>query len=683
MKYVFFFPFQKIMLKQQNTYPPVLQILETKFFRNRSSTKYKIFLSDGEMGIFFRTSVQLNKLHSTGQLSVLTVIRIDQYSDEIPDVDSDDNEPFIVHLTVLVNGRDMKKVFGAPVNVSSDLQDWLKWFTKKLEFEKKMKEKAEKFNLNCINSPKNISKLTQGSLEKICFREIVDKPIVQILSLVKIINAEENLIYYTVHLSDGKSCFNRVFTQSFHFNNLVEAGIISKFAIIRLDRYKLFEYNTRIRIYNLTVMNKGTDVKKKIGNTLPIKLPGISDIMLDRMKDNISLDQKTCPLSLASLSDIQREVPWTNPVLQIIILNRYGTQYGVQISDGVFKISTEVMNDDISRKILSAKQPSHAIIRLDEYEVAFVKESFEFYRPVLHIIKATLIGDSSGLNQKIGKPICSESNKSMSEEEGPDYVFEIIEEEQIEQPASASASTSVEKPIFNKGFLCKDSIVEESSSQEYSNEMAEKHKNLNEKIRDLTLQVEECTKYESDCKNDISKLQMANDKIKKRLGKIHKKGLKVSQKVLENNLEIIGVELKPNENLKAILIKIFGIVSVTLDIDIDIVSINRSVRNTSILVQCRNIDIKQKILDAKRGKELDPELILNLPNPLKRKIFITEQLAPFNKVLLIRAKALKNDKVFDFVWIKNGKLLVQSATKNENKPIHIYSMDQILKYSSK
>lgn len=662
-------------MKEPHPHPIIVQILETKFSRNESSSSYKIFASDGELGMFFHTSGQFGKLHSTGVLSVFTIIRIDQYSYDIESDDPNDTENpcFILHLTVLLNGREATRLLGVPTNIPCELNNWLKVFTIKLEKENRMKSKADTFKLNCLNPAKKKSKLTTGCLEKICSKEVVEKPIVQILSLVKIINAEENLIYYSLHLSDGKSCFNRVFTRSFHFNNLVEAGIITKFSIIRLDRYKLIESNTRIMIINLTVMNKGTDVKTKIGKTIPIKLHVIQDVVLDRLDavmEEAHLEEGTKILSLACLLDIQREIPVDQPFIQILIANRYGLEYGLEISDALFKVSTEVMDDEICETIINSPHLINSIIRLDEYEVSFVRETFECYKPILHIKKVTFVHQSNAEPDNIlGTPVRFDVSKKMSAE---DYVFEDIEEEESEQPATTSTSVP-EKPIFAKGFLNKAPVVEEDSD--------EKKRRLSEEIRTLTAKEKVNNQTIDIFQTKMSKLADKNTLLKKRLEKFNKTMLKDSQKLLLENFEIVGVEKKPNEDLKLILQKILRLISANLNMENDIVSIVRCGKTGNILAKCRNKDVRQKVIVAKRGIELTASLLhLDL---MSNNICINEHLTPFNKVLLIKAKALKNEKVFDYAWVKNGHVYARSKNLNDNKCIHIYSMDQIKSYGPK
>lgn len=150
--------------------------------------------------------------------------------------------------------------------------------------------------------------------------------------------------------------------------------------------------------------------------------------------------------------------------------------------------------------------------------------------------------------------------------------------------------------------------------------------------------------------------------------------------MLRENFEIVGVEKKPNENLKLIVNKILRLISAVLDIENDFISINRCVKTDNIIVKCKNVDIKKLVITGKHGKQLNADqLDLWLT---KKVININEHLTPFNKVLLTNAKTLRNKKIFDHAWVNNGYVYVSSATINDNKSIHIYSMEQIKSYSA-
>lgn len=366
----------------KHTKPPnplVLQILETKVFRNDNFTYYDMYLSDGDLGMIFSNNHKFNRLHSTGKLSVFTIIEVDKYEFEFHDNGSSFQSD-ILSFKIIANGRDVKKIIGSPTNLTQEMRTWLNLFTIRLEKETILKQEDSKLKLTCLNSSTNISKLSTGCLQKICYGDKIEKPIVQILSLVKIINAEENLIYYSVDISDGKKSFHRVETQSFHFNNLVEAGFIDTFSIIRLDKYSLFENETRLKVTNVTVINK--DVTSQIGETLePVKLLIFDYRLRDKLLKDMKMAGKKMTLDAASLVDIQRGVSFLNPVVQIVNFNKYDRLlYNFEISDGVFRIFTEFMDEKLTEGLLTLKFTQNAIVKIDKYELSFVKDTYEQYK---------------------------------------------------------------------------------------------------------------------------------------------------------------------------------------------------------------------------------------------------------------------------------------------------------------
>lgn len=359
--------------------PLVVQILETKIHKCDDHIYYDLYVSDGDLGMILSNTQQFNKYNSTGQLSVFTVIVIEKYDFQFDSSSSYSSDIF--SFKILANGRDVQKIIGTPTNLPIEMRNWLSSFTTRLEKEAIL-EKQAALQLNCLNSATNISKLTTGCLQKICYGTKIEKPIVQVLSLVKIINAEENLIYYSVDVSDGRNCFHRVETQSFHFNNLVEAGYITRFSIIRLDKYKLFECASRIKISNVTVVNK--NVESQIGDELvPVKLRILDYRLRDKLlKDmKMSCNKKETLLDAASLVDIQRGVSFSEPVLQIVKFHQYSPSLCfLELSDGAFKIHTEFLDKAFSERLKTLKYLNNSIIKIQKYELSFVRDTYEHYK---------------------------------------------------------------------------------------------------------------------------------------------------------------------------------------------------------------------------------------------------------------------------------------------------------------
>lgn len=365
--------------KSLNSLPPVLQVLGTTIVSSQGDTHYDMFLSDGENGILSTSSVQLNPIHSSGKLSVFTVVKIDDFNNG-KKCDGSGYNFRILSLKIIANGLEVCKLIGNPASLDPEMKVYLNYFTTKLEMRAMLKIEVDRFKKKCLNTSSNIGKLSTGCLEKICSGEIIIGPILQVITLVKVTNAEENTFNYSVQLSDGKFSFNRFYTRSLHFNNLVAAGLISEFSIIRLDQYEQTTCKSRIKIKNITVINKGSDVKSKIDNPTPVKDGAsvrfaITDRMLNKLLSYNDLSKSE--LDTSCLSDMQHEIAVSKPILQLITPHRYGGQCNLEISDGLFKIYTEMLNKELTEKINSGAFMEHNIIQVDEYEVSIAKQVYD------------------------------------------------------------------------------------------------------------------------------------------------------------------------------------------------------------------------------------------------------------------------------------------------------------------
>lgn len=231
-----------------------------------------------------------------------------------------------------------------------------------------------------------------------------------------------------------------------------------------------------------------------------------------------------------------------------------------------------------------------------------------------------------------------------------------------------------EKSFLKKGFLNKPADKVVTPKEEDFLFFTQKTE-LDKQLRSLNIKLKDGNKNVADFKKCINTLESENAQLMKKLENKKKTQSIKLQKLIENNLEISGIQQKPNEDLRDIVDRIFTLLSVSLNFYEDITITRGS--HEILLVKCKNTEIKKKILNGMHGKKLHTEeLYLNL---MKRSIFINEQLTHSNKLIFLKAKALRKNKVFDNVWITNGHVMVKSKSDG-NKSVHIYSMEQLNKY---
>lgn len=301
------------------------------------------------------------------------------------------------------------------------------------------------------------------------------------------------------------------------------------------------------------------------------------------------------------------------------------------------------------------------------------------FRPVINILKLSIINNSK--NGVIGSPIPSGASKGMPDDEASETIFD--EEESKEFSSSSSSSSLPTLKQITKGAVALHRKTVDSEKIDKNavdiSEMVKRQNELDEQFINLTVKVNEFNQQKDDFKNNITRLANENSKLNKRYDKLKKAEYMAKQKLLENNFEITGVQQRDRENLLDIISKIATILSIPLNIDVDIISVTRDPQTRTILVCCNNSIKKQIFLDAKRGKDICSHL-LNL-SLARKNIKFEEQLTPYNKIIILKARDLKSKGVFDYVWSKNGRVFVKSSEHHGNKAIHIYCQHQLKPFS--
>lgn len=122
------------------------------------------------------------------------------------------------------------------------------------------------------------------------------------------------------------------------------------------------------------------------------------------------------------------------------------------------------------------------------------------------------------------------------------------------------------------------------------------------------------------------------------------------------------MEFLHDSETTADLLKIFkkiGTVTKTTISDKDVDDIFRFGKDKKVIrVEFVSKLKKKELVAAVKSKEIkgtDIGLTVN------SQIFVNEHLSPANHKLYVEAKKLKKEKVFEFVWISNGQVLVRTA----------------------
>ncbi|KAL5017372.1 hypothetical protein ScPMuIL_006961 [Solemya velum] len=109
--------------------------------------------------------------------------------------------------------------------------------------------------------------LTTGALEGIIRGEVVDKPLLQVISSKKI-SAASSADRYRLLLSDGQTSYSHAMLAT-QLNDLMETGEIDNLCVVKVDRYlcNTIQGDRRVMILlEVSVLAKGAEVGGRIGN---------------------------------------------------------------------------------------------------------------------------------------------------------------------------------------------------------------------------------------------------------------------------------------------------------------------------------------------------------------------------------------------------------------------------------
>lgn len=143
-----------------------------------------------------------------------------------------------------------------------------------------------------------------------------------------------------------------------------------------------------------------------------------------------------------------------------------------------------------------------------------------------------------------------------------------------------------------------------------------------------------------------------------------------------DSLEIAGIPQKNGEQLVEIVKKVATAAGITV-IHADIANATRITDrrfNAPPKILVKFTDIKQKDIILSKKRELDLDLLKDLTN---ENVYIGEVISPYRKELLWKTKQLAKEKNYEYVWIKNGKIMVRKC--QDQKIIYINHLDDLVK----
>lgn len=209
---------------------------------------------------------------------------------------------------------------------------------------------------------------------------------------------------------------------------------------------------------------------------------------------------------------------------------------------------------------------------------------------------------------------------------------------------------------------------------------------LSRDVNELRTSVEFCSGKITDFERKLSKLddtikltnqlKVENDSMKKEISNLNQRLNYLEQHSRENNVEIMDVPEKNNENLIEIMTNIGSFMKYEIKPEkLDFVTrVPTRLPNKpkNIIVKFRSKIDKQNFLSAVKLKRAEQggRQGFNVDDVAPR-FYINEHLTTKNKLLYKNARMAARDNNFKYVWVQNGSILARRD--DSSKILHIFS----------
>lgn len=261
----------------------------------------------------------------------------------------------------------------------------------------------------------------------------------------------------------------------------------------------------------------------------------------------------------------------------------------------------------------------------------------------------------------------------------------------------STSETNVKKEISDMNKKMKDTVNRsEGKTAEALKKMENSIGELEGKIKNRMQENEEKIKkiintsmenFQKDMENVVKKQKETEDKqekMSKELDETRAKVEDLQQYTRNRNIEIHGLPEHQGENLRNIMKTIGEKVGVQMeDYHVDVIHRVRTRnqdKSSPVVVQMTTRTMRDAIIEKARPLEITPQLLGIGGENNKRRLFINEQLTPFKKNLFYHARLLKKNKQYEYVWMRNGRIM---AKKNGNSgTTFINSMEDIEKLNN-
>jgi hypothetical protein len=223
-----------------------------------------------------------------------------------------------------------------------------------------------------------------------------------------------------------------------------------------------------------------------------------------------------------------------------------------------------------------------------------------------------------------------------------------------------------------KGANRKESVTDEETSIEQHfagiKKDIEKSQNfLSDKYDELLRKLEDNNEIIASMKNTIETLVGTVKEKEVIIDNLSARVNHLEQYSRNHNFEISQVQEDDHENLEDIVLTLADKMRIPLtkgDIEVVHRLPAKQGKIRSIIVQLASRKTRDEFIKKKNEFRLTNKDVVT--NGKDAKIYINENLTPYNKALLFKTKTLAKEKGFSFAWFRFGKILLR---KSEGSPV--------------
>ena len=227
-----------------------------------------------------------------------------------------------------------------------------------------------------------------------------------------------------------------------------------------------------------------------------------------------------------------------------------------------------------------------------------------------------------------------------------------------------------------------DLVINAPEESEAVRDLATAVASLNTIISTFNDELESIKNEQKETSKTVIEIVVENRILKDRLCRLESKARFDEQRSRIDNIEIIGVNGKDSDEDERIAIDIFSKIGVVIEPNqisaCHKVPTRRSDGRKPLIIKFTSRKYKQVVLNAR--KKLAETV--NEGKADKDRVYISEQLAPFNKLIFHKCLQLKTKKnnseehrIFKYVWTKNGTTFMRRT--DDSDVVRVVSVESL------